>query len=39
LRNAADGKCLTDPASSLTAGTQMDVTDCANAENQTWWLP
>jgi hypothetical protein len=39
LRNAADHKCLTDPRSSLNAGTQVDVTTCANAKNQTWWLP
>ncbi len=39
LRNAADGKCLTDPAGSLTAGTQVDATSCANAKDQTWWLP
>jgi hypothetical protein len=39
LRNAADHKCLTDPRSSLNAGTQVDVTACANAKNQTWWLP
>lgn len=39
LRNAADRKCLTDPGSSLTAGTQVNVTTCANAKNQTWWLP
>ena len=39
LRNAADHKCLTDPGSSLTARTQVDVTTCANAKNQTWWLP
>ncbi len=39
LRNAADRKCLTDPGSSLAAGTQMDVRNCANAKNQTWWLP
>lgn len=39
LRNAADRKCLTDPGSSLTGGTQVDVTDCANAKSQTWWLP
>jgi hypothetical protein len=39
LRNGADGKCLTDPAGSLTAGTQVDVTACRNAKNQTWWLP
>jgi hypothetical protein len=39
LRDAADHKCLTDPGSRLTAGTQVDVTTCANAKNQTWWLP
>ena len=39
LRNSGDGKCLTDPASSLTAGTQVNVTSCSNAKNQTWWLP
>jgi hypothetical protein len=39
LRNAADHKCLTDPGSSLKAGTQVNVTTCANAKNQTWWLP
>jgi hypothetical protein len=39
LRNAADGKCLTDPGASLTAGTQVTATSCANAKDQTWWLP
>ncbi len=39
LRNKADGKCLTDPGSSLTAGTQVDATRCVNAKDQTWWLP
>ena len=39
LRNAADGKCLTDPNSSLAAGTPVTVTRCANAKDQTWWLP
>jgi Ricin-type beta-trefoil lectin domain/Lysozyme like domain len=39
LRNAASGKCLTDPNSSLTAGTQVTATGCVNAKNQTWWLP
>jgi Ricin-type beta-trefoil lectin domain/Lysozyme like domain len=39
LRNNGDGKCLTDPNSSLTAGTQVNVTRCVNAKNQTWWLP
>jgi hypothetical protein len=39
LRNASDGKCLTDPNGSLTGGTQVTVTKCANAKDQTWWLP
>jgi hypothetical protein len=39
LRNGADGKCLTDPNSSLVQGTQVDVAGCRNAKNQTWWLP
>jgi hypothetical protein len=39
LRDAADGKCLTDPGGSLTAGTQVDATSCTNAKDQTWWLP
>ncbi len=39
LRNKGDGKCLADPGNSLTAGTQVHVTRCLNAKNQTWWLP
>jgi Ricin-type beta-trefoil lectin domain/Lysozyme like domain len=39
LRNAADGKCLTVPGSSLAAGTQTEAMTCKNAKNQTWWLP
>jgi hypothetical protein len=39
LRNAANGKCLTDPNASLTAGTQVTATRCVNAKDQTWWLP
>ena len=39
LRNKADGKCLTDPSSSLKAGTQVTATRCVSAKNQTWWLP
>lgn len=39
LRNVADGKCLTDPKSSLIAGAAVDVTRCADAKDQTWWLP
>jgi hypothetical protein len=39
LRNAADGKCLTDPGGSLKSGTAVDVSKCANAKPQTWWLP
>jgi hypothetical protein len=38
LRNAATGRCLTEPGSSLAAGTQVDVTDCANAKDQTWFV-
>jgi hypothetical protein len=37
LRNVADGKCLTDPGGSLTAGTQVRAARCANAKDQTWW--
>jgi len=39
LKNASDGKCLTDPNGSLQGGTQVIVTKCANAKDQTWWLP
>ena len=39
LRNAADGKCLTDPNGSLNVGTPVIVTRCADAKDQTWWLP
>jgi Ricin-type beta-trefoil lectin domain/Lysozyme like domain len=39
LRNAADGKCLTDPGGSLKMGTAVDVVTCTNAKPQTWWLP
>jgi hypothetical protein len=39
LRNAGDGKCLSDPNSSLSAGTQMTVTSCDDAKNRTWWVP
>jgi hypothetical protein len=38
LRNAADGKCLTDPLPGLTPGTQVVAAKCVNAKNQTWWL-
>lgn len=39
LRNAASRKCLTDPGSSLAAGTGVDVTNCVSSKDQTWWLP
>jgi Ricin-type beta-trefoil lectin domain/Lysozyme like domain len=39
LRNAADGKCLTDPNGSLNVGTPVTVMRCVNAKDQTWWLP
>jgi hypothetical protein len=39
LRNGADGKCLTDPGGSLTAGTQVVANRCSAAKDQVWWLP
>lgn len=39
LRNVADGKCLTDPNGSTTAGTEVTVSRCTDAKDQTWWLP
>ena len=43
LRNAADGKCLTIPGSSLASGTKVDVTPCQSPAGgpkaQIWWLP
>lgn len=37
LRNSADGKCLTDPRSSLRDGTAVNVSRCTNSKDQTWW--
>lgn len=39
LRNVTDGECLTDPNGSTTAGTLVTVSRCADAKDQTWWLP
>ena len=39
LRDAAAGRCLTDPGGSLTAGTQVLAASCTNAKDQVWWLP
>ena len=39
LRNGYDGKCLTDPAGSLKAGTAVVASRCSDAKDQTWWLP
>lgn len=39
LRNGGDGKCLTDPNGSLTAGTQVTASRCVNAKDQIWWRP
>lgn len=39
LRNVADGECLTDPDSNLTAGTRVVASRCAGLKDQTWWLP
>lgn len=39
LINAADNKCLTDPAKGTTPGTAVTVTRCTKAANQQWSLP
>ncbi|GIM88432.1 ricin-type beta-trefoil lectin domain protein [Paractinoplanes toevensis] len=37
--NAANDKCLTDPASGATAGTAVTVTTCNGRANERWSLP
>ena len=39
LINAADSKCLTDPAKGTLPGTLVTVTRCTDAANQQWSLP
>jgi len=36
LHAVGAGKCLDDPNSSTTAGTQLQIWDCSGAANQTW---
>ena len=39
LRNPQSNRCLDDPASSTTFGTQVAIWDCNAAGNQRWFLP
>ena len=39
LRNALSGRCLRDPGSTLTPGTQVNVGSCIAAASRVWWLP
>jgi hypothetical protein len=39
LGNALRHRCLRDPGSSVTAGTQVDVGSCITATSRVWWLP
>ena len=39
LRNAADGRCITYPGSTLAVGAPVDVARCTGAKPQVWWLP
>jgi hypothetical protein len=37
--NPQANKCLDDPASSTTPGTQVQIWDCNGGANQKWTLP
>lgn len=39
LVNPASGKCLDDPNSSTTNGTQPQIWSCSGANNQKWTIP
>ena len=39
LRNALAGRCLRDPNSTVTPGTQVNVGSCIEAASRIWWLP
>ena len=39
LRHRADGLCLADPDGVLTAGTALDLENCATASASHWYLP
>ena len=39
LRNTLAGRCLRDPNSTATPGTQVNVGSCTAAASRVWWLP
>ena len=39
LRNTLAGRCLRDPNSTVTPGTQVNVGSCIAAASRVWWLP
>jgi hypothetical protein len=39
LRNTLAARCLRDPNSTVTPGTQVNVGSCAAAASRVWWLP
>jgi len=39
LRNTLAGRCLRDPNSTVTPGTQVNVGSCVAAASRVWWLP
>ena len=39
LRNTLAGRCLRDPDSTVTPGTQVNVGSCIAAASRVWWLP
>ncbi len=39
LRNTLAGRCLRDPGSMVTPGTQVNVGSCVAAASRVWWLP
>ena len=39
LRNTLAGRCLRDPDSTVTPGTQVNVGSCVAAASRVWWLP
>ena len=39
LRNTLAGRCLRNPDSTITPGTQVNVGSCVAAASRVWWLP
>ncbi|MEO5876747.1 MAG: ricin-type beta-trefoil lectin domain protein [Streptosporangiaceae bacterium] len=37
ISNPASGRCLDDPAQSMTPGTQVQIYDCNGSDAQVWW--